>query len=151
MSSKSHCSKNPERWEIISKSLKRDITLQVYLKLKIFSQKDSKGTGRSGRLGSTTHKTVSTNVCPSCNAGATQTTFICIDDFTLHFDGNQEWYSSFTFSSAFLLTEIPFVVIAWHWTSEIILVLRGDKSLENGTCFPPSAQQTFTLREHRMK
>jgi len=57
--------------------------MQVYLKLKIFSQMDSKGTGRSGRVGSITHKTVSTNLHPPCNAGATQTTVICIENVML--------------------------------------------------------------------
>lgn len=76
---------------------------------------------------------------------------ICIEEFTLRFVGIQEWCSSFTFSSAFLLPENPSVVIAWHWTFEIILVMGGDKSWEKWTCFPPSAQQTSRLREHRMK
>lgn len=76
---------------------------------------------------------------------------ICTEEFTLRFVGIQEWCSSFTFSSAFLLPENPSVVIAWHWTFEIILVIGGDKSWEKWTCFSPSAQQTSRLREHGMK
>lgn len=53
---------------------------------------------------------------------------ICIEEFKLSFVGNQEWCSSFKFSSAFLLPENPFVVLVWHWTFKIILAMEGDKS-----------------------
>ncbi len=64
---------------------------------------------------------------------------ICIEEFKLCFVGNQQSCSSFTFSSAFLQQENPFVVLVWQCTFEIIHAMEGDKSLENVTCFVPSA------------
>lgn len=128
--------------------------MQLYLKLKNYF---SNGLKRNRKICKAwqhdTQNSLNKCMSPLQHRSHSDNSFllICIEEFKLCFVGNQQWCSSFTFSSAFLLPENPFVVLVWRCTFEIILAMEGDKSWENVTCFLPSAHQTSRLQEHRMK